>query len=49
MDVLRRIRDWVFTVPTLVAFGAVMAITDPILRVVRLFGERAESVAAQWA
>ncbi len=49
MELIRRIRDWVFTVPTLVAFGAVMVITDPILRLVRFFGDRPMSVVAQWA
>jgi 1-acyl-sn-glycerol-3-phosphate acyltransferase len=49
MEALRGIRDWLFTVPTLVAFGAVMVITDPILRIVRFFGDRPMSVVAQWA
>ena len=49
MEVLRRIRDWIFTVPTLIVFGFVMVVTDPILRIVRLFGDRPESVVAQWA
>lgn len=49
MGTLGRVRDWVTTPPTLVGFGAVLAIADPILRLVRLFGERAMSVVAQWA
>lgn len=36
------------TIPTVIGFGAVLALADPILRVVRLFGERTMSVVAQW-
>ncbi len=49
MEALRKTRDWLTTIPTLIGFGAVLAIADPILRVVRLFGVRAMSVVAQWA
>lgn len=37
---MRRIRDWVFTVPFLVAFGLVLVGYDVVGRVVRLFGMR---------
>ncbi len=49
MEALKRIRDWITTIPTLVGFGGVLLIADPILRVMRLFGEHAMSVVAQWA
>ena len=49
MEALKRVRDWITTIPTLVGFGGVLLVADPILRVMRLFGERAMSVVAQWA
>lgn len=40
----RRIRDWIFTVPFLVAFATTLVIFDPIGRLARLFGLRAFEV-----
>ncbi|HKZ28139.1 MAG TPA: lysophospholipid acyltransferase family protein [Acidimicrobiia bacterium] len=37
---MKRIVDWIFTVPFLIAFGLTLAIFDPIARVARLFGLR---------
>jgi len=37
---MKRIRDWIFTVPFVIAFGAVLAIFEVIARVTRLFGLR---------
>lgn len=41
MGLLRTVRDWIFTIPTLIAFGGTLAIGDPILRFSRLFGLKA--------
>lgn len=35
---MRRIRDWVFTIPFLVAFGVVLVVFDVVGRIARLFG-----------
>ncbi len=37
---MRRIIDWVFTIPFLILFGLVLAIFEPIARIARLFGLR---------
>jgi 1-acyl-sn-glycerol-3-phosphate acyltransferase len=37
---MKRVIDWVFTVPFLIAFGLTLAIFEPIARVARLFGLR---------
>ena len=37
---MKKIVDWIFTVPFLVAFGLTLAIFEPIARVARLFGLR---------
>jgi len=42
---MRRIVDWVFTVPFLIAFGLTLAIFEPIARVARLFGLRPMEIA----
>ncbi len=36
----KRLLDWLFTLPFLLAFGGVLIIFDPIQRFARLFGER---------
>jgi 1-acyl-sn-glycerol-3-phosphate acyltransferase len=38
--ILRLARNWVTTIPTLLAFGLTLAIGDVVLRIVRLFGIR---------
>jgi 1-acyl-sn-glycerol-3-phosphate acyltransferase len=42
---MKRIADWVFTVPFLIAFGLTLAVFDPISRVARLFGVRPMEIA----
>ncbi len=37
---MKRVVDWIFTVPFLIAFGLTLAIFEPIARVARLFGLR---------
>ncbi len=37
---MRRILDWVFTVPFLISFGLTLAVFEPIARIARLFGLR---------
>ena len=34
---MKRIRDWIFSIPMLVAIGVSLLVMDPVLRVVRLF------------
>lgn len=41
---MRFVRDWVFTVPFLLAFGLVLAVFDPLQRLSRLFGTRPHEV-----
>lgn len=41
-----RLIDWIFTIPFLLAFAAVLLIFDPIQRVARLFGQRPQEFAA---
>jgi 1-acyl-sn-glycerol-3-phosphate acyltransferase len=43
---MRRVLDWVFTVPFLLAFGLVLAVFDPLQRVARLFGQRPQEIVA---
>ncbi|MDH3306339.1 MAG: 1-acyl-sn-glycerol-3-phosphate acyltransferase [Acidimicrobiia bacterium] len=38
---LRTVVDWITTIPTLVAFGLTLVVGDVVLRVSRLFGEKA--------
>lgn len=40
VGLLRLVRDWAATIPTLVAFGATLAVGDLVLRLSRLFGLR---------
>ena len=37
---MKRVVDWIFTVPFLIAFGLTLGIFEPIARVARLFGLR---------
>jgi 1-acyl-sn-glycerol-3-phosphate acyltransferase len=43
---MRRLLDWIFTLPFLLAFGGILLIFDPIQRVARLFGQRPQEVVA---
>jgi 1-acyl-sn-glycerol-3-phosphate acyltransferase len=43
---VRRIVDWIFTLPFLVAFGLILAVFDPLQRVARLFGQRPQEFVA---
>lgn len=48
---MRALRDWLFTLPFLVAFGGLLAIFDPLQRIARLFGQRPQEYAVgtlQW-
>jgi len=40
----RRLLDWIFTVPCLIAFGLSLAVFDPIQRFARLFGPRPHEI-----
>jgi 1-acyl-sn-glycerol-3-phosphate acyltransferase len=40
-----RLVDWVFTLPFLVAFGAALAVFDPVQRIARQFGQRPQEIA----
>jgi 1-acyl-sn-glycerol-3-phosphate acyltransferase len=37
---MKRVLDWIFTLPFLVAFGLILGIFDPLQRISRLFGRR---------
>lgn len=41
---LRRVVDWIFTVPFLVVFGLVLGVFDPLQRLARLFGPRPHEI-----
>jgi 1-acyl-sn-glycerol-3-phosphate acyltransferase len=43
-----RVLDWIFTVPFLIAFAAVLVVFDPLQRLARLFGRRPQEVVAGW-
>lgn len=43
---MRRVLDWVFTVPFLLAFGLILAVFDPLQRIARLFGQRPQEIVA---
>ncbi|MFN8643494.1 MAG: lysophospholipid acyltransferase family protein [Candidatus Binatia bacterium] len=43
---MRRVLDWIFTVPFLLAFGLVLAVFDPLQRLARLFGQRPQELVA---
>ena len=41
---VKRIIDWIFTAPFLVAFGLILAVFDPLQRIARLFGPRPHEI-----
>ncbi len=41
---MRRAIDWAFTVPFLVAFGAILLVFDPLQRIARAFGRRPHEI-----
>lgn len=41
---MRRVIDWLFTVPFLLAFGLALAVFDPLQRIARLFGQRPQEI-----
>jgi len=41
-----RATDWIFTLPFLIAFGAILLIFDPLQRIARLFGSRPHEIVA---
>jgi 1-acyl-sn-glycerol-3-phosphate acyltransferase len=43
-----RVLDWVFSLPFLFAFGAVLVLFDPLQRVARLFGPRPHEIVVGW-
>ena len=45
---VRRLLDWIFTVPFLLAFGTILVVFDPLQRLARLFGRRPQEVVAGW-
>ena len=45
-EVTARARDWIFTIPFLVAFGLILGVFDPLQRVARLFGSRPHEIVA---
>lgn len=49
---MSRLRDWLFTVPFLLAFGLILLVFDVAQRVARLFGQRPQEYVAgalQWS
>ena len=49
---VRALRDWLFTVPFLLAFGGLLVLFDPLQRLARLFGQRPQEYvvgALQWS
>ena len=40
--------DWIFTVPFLIGFGAILLVFDPLQRIARLFGQRPQEIVAGW-
>ena len=43
-----RILDWVFSLPFLLAFGAILLLFDPLQRIARLFGPRPHEIVVGW-
>ena len=43
-----RVIDWIFTLPFLVAFGAILLVFDPLQRLARLLGPRPHEIVAGW-
>jgi len=42
------VRDWLCTVPFLIAFGLTLGFFDPLQRIARLFGPRPHEIVAGW-
>jgi 1-acyl-sn-glycerol-3-phosphate acyltransferase len=45
---VRRVIDWIFTIPFLLMFGTVLLVFDPLQRLARLFGRRPQEIVAGW-
>jgi len=45
---VRRLLDWIFTVPFLLVFGAILLVFDPLQRLARVFGRRPQERVAGW-
>jgi 1-acyl-sn-glycerol-3-phosphate acyltransferase len=45
---VRRLADWLFTVPFLLAFGSILLVFDPLQRLARIFGRRPQEIVAGW-
>ena len=45
---MRRVLDWIATIPFLVAFGAILIAFDPLQRLARVFGRRPQERVAGW-
>jgi 1-acyl-sn-glycerol-3-phosphate acyltransferase len=45
---MRRVADWILTLPFLVAFGAILLVFDPAQRVARRLGRRPQEIVAGW-
>jgi 1-acyl-sn-glycerol-3-phosphate acyltransferase len=43
---VRRLIDWIFTLPFLVVFGLILVVFDPLQRIARLFGQRPQELVA---
>jgi len=43
---MRRVLDWIFTIPFLLSFGLILAVFDPLQRIARLFGQRPQELVA---
>lgn len=43
---MRRVLDWLLTVPFLLAFGLTLVVFDPLQRIARLFGQRPQEIVA---
>jgi len=45
---VRRVIDWIATLPFLLAFGAILLVFDPLQRLARRFGRRPQERVAGW-
>jgi 1-acyl-sn-glycerol-3-phosphate acyltransferase len=45
---MRRVVDWIFTLPFLVAFGGILLAFDPAQRIALRFGRRPQEIVAGW-
>ena len=41
-----RLVDWIFTIPFLICFGAILLVFDPLQRLAFLFGRRPQEIVA---